>query len=58
MELLTNLLQLPSLWLIVIGVIALIFVIKVIRSVIGAVVSLAFTVLGFYRVFLFLQDKL
>lgn len=56
MDLLLNLLQLPSVWLLVIGLIALIFVIKVIRSVVGAVVGLAFTVLSFYRVYLFLQN--
>lgn len=57
MDLLTSLLQLPSLWMLVIGVIALIVVVKVIRSVVGAITGLLFTVIGFIRIYSFLSDK-
>lgn len=58
MDFLLNLLQLPSVWLLLIGIIALIVVIKVIRSVVGAVVGLVLTGLSLYRVYLFLQGYL
>ncbi|MGS2778355.1 hypothetical protein ACVBAX_13395 [Robertmurraya sp. GLU-23] len=57
MDLLTSILQLPSLWMLVIGVIALIVVVKVIRSVVGAITGLVFTVIGLIRIFSFLSDK-
>lgn len=57
MELLVSLLQLPALWLLVIGVIALIVVMKVIRTVIGAIAGLTFTIIGLIRIYGFLSDK-
>ncbi|MEK3992788.1 hypothetical protein [Robertmurraya sp. FSL R5-0851] len=57
MDLLTSLLQLPSLWMLVLGVIALIVVVKVIRSVVGAITGLVFAVIGLIRIYSFLSDK-
>ncbi|KAF0817682.1 hypothetical protein KIS4809_3499 [Bacillus sp. ZZV12-4809] len=57
MEIFLNLLSMPSFWLLVAGVIGLIIVIKVIRSVIGAVIGLIFTLIGAIRIYLFISDK-
>lgn len=57
MNVLGELLQLPSMWLLVIGVIGVYFVIKLIRSVIAKVMSIVFTVIAFLKVYTFLSDK-
>lgn len=57
MNVLTELLQLPSMWLLVIGVIAVLFVIKLIRSMIAKVMSIVFTAIMLIRVYSFLSDK-
>lgn len=58
MDFLLNLLQLPSVWLLVIGLIILYVIIKVIRSIVEIVLSLVFTAFSLYRVYLFLQNYL
>jgi len=57
MNFLTELLQLPSMWLLVIGIIAVVFVIKLIRSVVAKIMSLVFTAIMLLRVYTFLSDK-
>lgn len=57
MNVLGELLQLPSMWLLVIGVIVVYFVIKLIRSVVAKVMSIVFTAIAFMKVYTFLSDK-
>jgi hypothetical protein len=57
MELINSLMQSPSTSLLVFGVLALIIVIKVVRSLIGKVMSMVFTGIALIRIYLFLSDK-
>lgn len=52
-----DLMQLPSMWLLVIGVIGVYLAYKLIRSVVAKVMSIVFTVIAFIRVYTFLSDK-
>lgn len=57
MNFLGELLQLPSMGLLVIGMVAVYFAIKLIRSVIAKVMSIVFTLIAFIRVYTFFSDK-
>lgn len=58
MEIVTALFQLPAVWLLIISVIVLYVVMKFVRSVIAAVLSLTFTIVSILRIYLFLSGKL
>lgn len=57
MDFFLNLLQLPSMWFLALGVVVVVIVIKFVRSVIGTLISIIFTGIALIRVYLFLSDK-
>jgi hypothetical protein len=57
MDLINSLMQSPSTILLVLGVIALIIVIKVVRSLIAKVTGMFFTGIALIRIYHFLSDK-
>lgn len=48
----------PSTWLVVLGIIAIYLTAKVIKNMIGIVLSIVFTIISVYRVYLFMQNVL
>ncbi len=57
MDLLISLLTTSSTWLFILGVVALVFVLKVVKNIVATIASLIFTAWSLIKIYVFLSDK-
>ncbi|PMC36285.1 hypothetical protein CJ195_15875 [Bacillus sp. UMB0899] len=58
MDYINELLHIPSLWMLIIGIIAVIFTLKVVKKMIVLLIGILFSLISIYRLYLYVATIL